>query len=287
MSKVLDILNSPWALLPEKHQQMVAIYSAYIRGEKIDLAAIEAQLGKPLQNEPPPYQILDGVAVIPVQGVIAKRMNLFSRISGGASTEIIGRDLRTALADGRVHAIVLDIDSPGGSVDGTQTLADQVFAAREQKPIVAFADGFMTSGAYWIGSSAEEIYLSGYTVITGSIGVATQHVDFSRAYDKAGITVTDVYAGKYKRVTSDAKPLSDEGRATLQAIVDQLYTVFVDDIARNRGTDSETVLKNMADGRLFVGKAAIEAGLVDGVSTFDALIADLVAGRKPAGRASA
>lgn len=287
MSKVLDILNSPWALLPEKRQQMVAIYSAYIRGEKIDIAAIEAQLGKPLQNEQPPYQIIDGVAVIPVQGVIAKRMNLFSRISGGASTELIGRDIRAALADQRVHAIVLDIDSPGGSVDGTQTLADQVFGARGQKPIVAFADGFMTSGAYWIGSSAEEIYLSGNTVITGSIGVATQHADYSRAYDKEGVTVTDIYAGKYKRIASDTKPLSDEGRATLQAIVDQIYTVFVDDVARNRGTDAESVLKNMADGRLFVGKAAIEAGLVDGVSTFDALIADLVAGRKPAGRASA
>jgi signal peptide peptidase SppA len=287
VSKILDIVNSPWALLPEKLDQVVAIYGAYVRGEKIDIAAIEAQLGKPLVNEQPPYEIIDGVAVVPVQGVLSKRMNLLSRISGGASTEIIGRDVRAALADQRVHAIVLDIDSPGGSVDGTQTLADQVFGARAQKPIVAFADGIMTSGAYWIGSAAQEIYLSGNTVITGSIGVATQHVDFSRANDKFGITVTDIYAGKYKRITSENKPLSDEGRAALQAIVDQIYTTFVDDVARNRGVDTDAVLKNMADGKLFVGKAAIEAGLVDGVSTFDALIADLVAGRRPAGRASA
>jgi signal peptide peptidase SppA len=284
MSKVLDILNSPWAMEPRKHEQIVAIYSAYIRGDKIDIAAIEAQIGKPLQNEEQGYQIIDGVAVIPVQGVIAKRMNLFSRISGGVSTQLVSRDLHAALADSRVHAIMLDIDSPGGTVDGTQGLAAEAFAARAQKPIVAYADGMMTSGAYWIGSACEEVYISGDTVITGSIGVATQHADVSKANEKYGVTVTDIYAGKYKRIASENKPLSDEGRAAMQEIVDQLYSVFVNDVARNRGVDTDAVLKNMADGRLFVGRPAIQAGLVDGVSTFHALIAELVAGTKPANR---
>jgi len=287
MSKVLDIINAPWAMEPRAHAQLVNIYSAYIRGDKIDLAAIEAQMGKPLQNEEQGYEILDGVAVIPVHGVIAKRMNLFSRISGGASTQLVSRDLREALADSRVHAIVLDVDSPGGTVDGTQSLADQVYAARGQKPIVTYADGQYASGAVWIGCAAEEVYLSGDTVISGSIGVATQHVDVSKENEKYGVVVTDIYAGKYKRIASENKPLSDEGRAAMQEIVDQLYSVFVNSVARNRGTDTDTVLKNMADGRLFVGQAAVRAGLVDGVSTFDALIADLVAGRKPANRARA
>lgn len=275
MSKLLDIVNAPWALPSEKLAEVVAIYCAHVRGDKIDLKAIEASLGKPLANEQPPYEIVDGVAIVQLQGVLSKRMNMMSRISGGASTELVGRDLRAAMDDPRVHAVLLAIDSPGGSVDGTQTLADQVFAARGRKPIVAWADGAMTSGAYWIGSAASEAYISGDTVFTGSIGVAMQHVDISRYEEKIGIKTTDIYAGRYKRMASENAPLSDEGRAMLQSMVDQIYSVFVDQVARNRGTDTDTVLKNMADGRLFVGRAAITAGLVDGVSTLDALIVDL------------
>ncbi len=276
--RVIDIVNAPWALEPRKHQQLVAIYSAYLNGEKINLEAIEAQLGRPLQNEDQEgYDIVDGVAVVPVHGVIAKKMNLFSRISGGASTQLIARDLRQAQDDPRVHAIMLDIDSPGGTVDGTQSLADTVYAMRAgAKPIVAWADGTMASGAAWIGSAASKVYISGDTVITGSIGVAMQHVDVSKANERYGVTVTDIYAGKYKRVASENKPLSDEGRAALQEMVDAIYSVFVDSVARNRGTNTEAVLKNMADGRLFVGRAAIQAGLVDGVATFDAAIAGLL-----------
>ncbi|TAK45256.1 MAG: signal peptide peptidase SppA [Betaproteobacteria bacterium] len=288
MSKLLDIVNAPWALEPAKLEQLVAIYCGHLRGEKVDLQAIEAQLGRPLANEPQTYEIVDGVAILPMEGMLAKRMNLFSKVSGGTSTELLGRELRKAQEDPRVHAMILAIDSPGGQVDGTQALADQVFGLRASgKPVVALADGAMTSGAYWIGSAAAEIYIAGDTVITGSIGVATQHVDVSRNNEKWGITVTDIYAGKYKRIASENKPLSEEGRAHIQALVDKMYGVFVDQVARHRGTEADTVLKNMAEGRLFVGREAIAAGLVDGVSTLDQLIADLVAGRKPAKRTNA
>lgn len=285
--KILDVLNAPWAIMPDKLAEITEIYATHLRGEKIDLKAIEAQLGRPLDNEQPPYQIIDGVALIGVQGVISKRMNMFSRISGGASTQLIGNDLRAALDDPRVHAIILDVDSPGGTVDGTQTLADTVFAARDVKPIVTWADGTMASGAYWIGSAASEAYISSDTTIVGSIGVVTQHVDVSRAEERHGVKTTEITAGKYKRIASEYAPLSEEGRAYLQAMIDQLYTVFVDGVARNRDTDADTVLKDMADGRLFVGRAAVTAGLVDGVSTLDDLIADLVTGRKPGASARA
>ncbi len=273
--KILDVLNAPWSILPEKLREITEIYDTHLRGDKIDLARVEASLGQPLNNEPKPYEVVNGVAIIAVDGVLSKRMNLFSRISGGTSTELLGRDLRQAVADPRAHSIVLSIDSPGGQVDGTQAVADQVYAAAREKPIVAIADGTMTSGAYWIGSAADEVFITGDTVITGSIGVAMQHVDYSGAEQKQGIKTTDIYAGKFKRIASGTAPLSDEGKAYLQGIVDQIYTVFIGAVARNRGADSETVLKDMADGRLFVGRAAIDAGLVDGVSTLDALVARL------------
>jgi signal peptide peptidase SppA len=278
--RVIDIVNAPWALEPRAHDQLLAIYGAYLRGEKIDVKAIEAQIGRPLENEKQAgYETIAGVAVIPVHGVLAKKMNLFSQISGGASTQLIARDIRAAQEDPRVHAILLDIDSPGGAVDGTQALADVIYGYRAGgKAIDAWADGQMTSAAYWIGSAARRVHISGDTTVTGSIGVATKHVDVSKANEKYGQVHTDIFAGKYKRVATENAPLSEEGRAALQEMVDAIYTVFVDGVARNRGTDAETVIKNMADGRLFVGKAAIKAGLVDGVSTFQAAIEGLLKG---------
>jgi signal peptide peptidase SppA len=284
MAKLLDIVNAPWALPAEKLDEIVAIYCAHVRGEKIDLAAIEARIGRPLAaaaGAEQHYDIVDGVAVVAIDGVLSKRMNLMSQISGGASTELIGRNVQEALADPRVHAILIEIDSPGGSVDGTEALAEQIYAARGVKPVISWGADWMTSGAYWIGAAAEAVYIAGATTITGSIGVRSKHVDTSGMQEKMGVKTTDIYSGKYKAMGSENGPLTDEAKAYLQSFMDQLYTVFVDSVARYRGVSSDTVLTKMADGKMFVGRAAIEAGLVDGVSTREALIADLVSGAKP------
>jgi len=220
------------------------------------------------------YQVIDNVAVIPIQGVIAKRMNLFSRISGGVSTQLIGQDIKEVLSDDGITGIILYIDSPGGTVDGTQELVDTIYEGREVKPIVAFSDGMLASGAYWIASSAHEIYISTDTAFVGSIGVVVTHVDYSEYEKKLGIKTTEVYSGKYKRIVSEHKPLSKEGEQTLKDVTDYIYTVFVDSVARNRGTDAETVLKDMADGRDFIGQQAVNAGLVDGIMNFDTVLND-------------
>jgi signal peptide peptidase SppA len=278
MKANIEVYNVPWAIEPSKLSNIVRVADAHARGESSDLAMIEAELGRPLQSEPKGYSNRDGVAVLPVFGVIAKRLNLVTRISGGISTELFARDLSAALADSAVHAIILQFDSPGGAVDGVQQLAQQVFAARGKKPIVALADSKMASAAYWIGAAAQNVYMVDSTTLVGSIGVVMAHVDYSKAEEKAGIKTTEIFAGKYKRIASEYAPLSDEGRATLQAMVDQLYSVMVDDVARFRGVSSDTVIKRMADGRIFMGQKAIDAGLVDGVVTLDVLIAKLKAG---------
>lgn len=285
--RVIDILTSPWAIVPDKLLEIKAIYETHLRGEKIDIKGLEAKLGQPLKREEQGYEVVDRVAIIPVDGVIAKKMNLFSRISGGASTQLIGRDLREALEDPKVDAIILQIDSPGGAVDGTSELADTIYAARGEKPIVAYADGMMASAAYWLGSAADAVYIAGGTTTVGSIGVVATHVDVSRYEERVGIKTTEIYAGRYKRIASSYKPLTDEGRASIQDHVDYIYSVFVGAVAKHRGVSEETVLKDMADGRIFVGQQAIDAGLVDGVSTLDALIADLRAGKRPSGRQTA
>ncbi|MDO8320610.1 signal peptide peptidase SppA [Rhodoferax sp.] len=268
---ILNVINAPWAITPDKLREIQAIYSAHLRGEKGDIEAIEAKLGRPLANERAPYTLTDGVAVITIEGVIAKRMNMFTQISGGTSTELVTQDLRAALVDPAVNSIILSIDSPGGTVDGTQALSDQVFSARRVKPIVALASGVMASAAYWIGSAAQAVFISEQTTMTGSIGVVTSHVDMSRAEEQKGVKTTEIYAGKFKRIASSYSPLSDDGRTSIQEQVDYLYSIFVGDVARNRGVSVDAVLKTMADGRVFTGQQGINAGLADGIATLAGL----------------
>jgi ClpP class serine protease len=155
---VLDVLNSPWAITPDKYAQIRDIYVRHLNGEPVNLKAIEAELGRPLDNKRPEnYEIVSGVAVIPVVGVIAQRMNLFAAISGGTSTQALAKDFADAMARTEVNSILLVIDSPGGEVNGTQELANDVFAARGVKPVVALCEGVMCSAAYWIGSAADEM----------------------------------------------------------------------------------------------------------------------------------
>lgn len=273
--KLLDVVTSPWAIQPSKLVEIQGIYATHLRGEKIDIAGVEQRLGRPLSNEPQPYQIIDGVAVLPIEGVIAKRANLFMQISGGVSTELVARDLRTALADPAVHSIILAIDSPGGTVDGTQALADAVANGKSIKPIVTLANGTMASAAYWIGAAAQAVYIADGTTAVGSIGVVASHTDVSGAEAQRGIKTTEIAAGKYKRVASQYAPLTADGRQTIQDQVDYYYSLFVGAVASARGVSEKTVLKDMADGRMFIGQQAIDAGLVDGVSTLDQLVAQL------------
>lgn len=271
--KLIDVVTGPWAIQPDKLVEIQAIYATHLRGDKIDIDAVEKRLGRPLNNEPKGYQIIDGVAVIPVAGVLSKKANLFTQVSGMSSTEIIGRDIRQAAADSAVSGIVLSIDSPGGTVDGTQTLADIVAEARTEKPVVSIVDGAMCSAAYWIGSAAQEVLISSTTDQVGSIGVVFSHKDVSGAEAMQGVKTTEISAGKYKRVASQYAPLSEAGRASMQETADYLYSLFVGAVAKARGVSEETVLNDMADGRVFIGQQAIDAGLVDGVSTLDGAIA--------------
>lgn len=273
--KILDVITSPWAIQPSKLLEIQGIYATHLRGEKIDLKGVEAALGKPLNNVAQGYEVRDGVAVLPICGVISKRMNLMSQISGGTSSELAARDFKTALADPAVNAIILQIDSPGGTVDGTENLANLIRAGKSTKPVVALADGMMASAAYWIGSAADAIYMTDSVTQVGSIGVVATHTDISAAEAARGVKTTEITAGKFKRAASQYGALTETGKQTIQDQVDYLYSVFVQTVADNRGVSVDAVLENMADGRVFIGQQAIDAGLVDGVSTLDALIAKL------------
>lgn len=279
---VTDIITAPWAILPEKLLEIQAFYTSRVRGEKIDIEAIEARLGKPLANDQQGgYINHGGVAVIPVSGVIGKKFNMMSQISGGASTQLIERDIKAALSDSEVNSILLHIDSPGGTIDGTQTLADVVAMANGIKPVVSFADGVMASAAYWIGAAASEIVAAENATQIGSIGVVTSHTDMSKAQENAGIKKTDIVAGKFKRISSQNSPLSEEALAYRQSEVDQIYSMFVGAVSDYRGVPIDTVLSEMADGRVFLAKEALSRGMIDHIATLETTILNMQTGVWP------
>lgn len=268
---LIDLLSSPWAVLPERLLEMQEIYAAHMRGEIPDIAAVEARLGRPLANEQQEYRLEQGgIAVLPIQGVIANKANLMTRVSGGASAQMLTQQVASMRSDPRVRGAVLDFDTPGGSVFGIPALAAEIRALAAEKPTASVSTGMMASAGYWTGSAANAVYLSGSTDHVGSIGVVSTH-----SYNPArqgGAQVTEVTAGRYKRMASDTGPLTKEGRAYLQTQVDELYRAFVEAVADNRRASVDDVLEHMADGRIFIGRQAIEAGLADGIATVDAIV---------------
>lgn len=279
---LIKLMNQNWAIKHDAYIAISEIIKSHKEGPKIDLKALEAKMLSisPLpQTGNDPYQVIDGVAVIPVQGVLSKSPSLFERLIYGASSMTdIKSKINHAVNNAKIKGILLNIDSPGGTVDGAQELADYIYEARNSKNIIGYCDGLIASAAYWIGSAASEIYISSGTVEAGSIGVITTHYDLSEMDKAYGINVTEIFAGKYKAAGSDVKPLSPDDKDYIQSRIDYLYSVFVDAVARNRNESSETVLDQMADARIFIGQEAIDAGLVDGVSTIESVIDKLKSG---------
>jgi capsid assembly protease len=273
--KILDILNEPWLILPDKLRTIQDIYVTHLHGEKLskdDLNALVAK-AKTQKSESGRYEINLGTAIIPVHGVIAKRLDLMTAISGGLSTQDIRNSFDEAIGDPAISAIMLDMDSPGGTVDGTQELANAIFQARGKKPIVAFTDGTMASAAYWIGSAADRVYINGDTTWVGSIGVVTSHLDISKWEEQKGYKTTEITAGKYKRLVSEYAPLTEEGRAELQERVNTIYDLFTGEVARFRGLEQERI--KATEAKIYLGKEAIKARLADGVSTKDRLLSKI------------
>lgn len=275
---LLDFITGAWAIEPDKLREIQAIYATHLRGEKIDVAAIEARLGRPLVSEQQAYTVEPGgVAVLRLSGVIAPKANLFMQVSGGISTQMATKQLESAAVDARVRSIVLAMDTPGGNVIGTPEMAAAVQELATVKPIVTHSDGALASAGYWIGSAANAIYISGPTVQVGSIGVVVDRTFNPNSTQRE----ESIVAGRYKRLVKSNEPLSDEARAVVQADVDYVYSLFVDAVAQYRGTTAQQVLDRMAEGRVFRGQQAIDAGLVDGVSTLDALVESMATDPAP------
>jgi signal peptide peptidase SppA len=209
------------------------------------------------------------IAVIPIYGMITQHAN-----SMGTSTDEIGAQLNAAIASKQVDAILLDVDSPGGAVAGVPELAQRILAAREQKPIFAFANGLMASAAYWLSAMADQIIAMPSSFV-GSIGVVYVHEDHSQELAQQGVRITTISAGKYKTEGARFMPLSADAEAQIQANVDRVYRWFVKAVATGRGDTQANVLSGYGEGRALMGEDALAAKLVDRIGTFEETVGRL------------
>jgi len=203
-----------------------------------------------------------GVAVLSVGGTLVHRASSLDAMSGLTSYAQLSSAFNAMLGNSQIAHIVLDVNSPGGSVNGAFDFADEIFSARGRKPITAIVDESAYSAAYAIASAADEIVVP-RTGGVGSIGVVAAHLDRSEANERQGIKVNYVYAGARKIDGNPNAPLSDEAHAELKAEVDRIYGLFVETVARNRGLSVDAVRGTEAG--VFRGPAAIDHRLADRV----------------------
>ena len=277
---LLELMRtSAWAMEPHYLDRCLMVFNSYLEGEALTdekrqaIAAAKRARSLP-EGENGAYQ--DGsVAVIPVTGIIARHASQVQGISGptGTSVETIQQQLDAALADPSVEAVMLRVDSPGGSATGIAELAESIRAATKEKPVHAHGDGLVASAAYWIASSAERVTATKSTEV-GSIGVYTTLADTTGYWKKKGVDVHLVKAGKHKAIGASGVPVTKEDRAVVQEGVDAIYAMFTDDVAAGRFLEGDRVLE-LADGRVHLAAAAAGMGLLDSVESFEGALAAL------------
>lgn len=235
-----------------------------------------------IKIEPPQIATMKGdTAIIDVQGVMVKRESWFTALGYGASTLAVARAVDEAVADEKVKSIVLNIDSPGGTVDGQHALVEAVQKARKAKPVIAQVDGLAASAGYWLASAADAIY-AGPGDEVGSIGVRLMLYDFSRAFENAGVEAVPIDTGKYKSAGAFGTEITDDQRAYFQTMVDAYFRDFYADVRRGRKL-SDARAKEVSDGRTFIARDALDLGLIDGIGNLEST---LKAARRLTGRSN-
>ena len=215
-----------------------------------------------------------GVAVIPIVGSMSHRSTGIEAMSGMTSYTTLQKQFEAAFNDPKVGSILMDIDSPGGSVAGAFDFRDYLMSKKGTKPVYALARDAMCSAAYLIGSTADKVYAT-QTARVGSIGVVAMHTDASGKMEKEGLKPTFISAGKFKTAGNPYEKLEGEKLKYLQDSVDESYDMFINAVADARGIDKKAIRDTEA--RVYGGKKAVEIGLADGIRTYESVIAEMSA----------
>lgn len=269
---IFDIaLAEAWAMRPDALENLLAIAD---RAHDVTPEALEAYRAEYAKNGER-YRVRDDVVIIDMAGPLFKKANLFQAMSGATSYSVMARDFQTALDDDKVAGILLNMDTPGGTVNGCDELATAIFQARGKKPIIAYVSGQACSAGYWLATAADKVILSEASEV-GSIGVLLGLVDTKDAEAKSGKRTIEFVSSKAPNKRPDYD--TDEGRAVYQRRADNLGELFINTIAKHRGISAETVTKDFGAGGVEIGANAVKLGMADEVGTFETAFAQLTKG---------
>lgn len=258
-------------------------YDAVLDAEVQVKAMLKANPGMDEFEMPSLMELADDVGLVSISGSLINGSAGWMRIFGVTGYDDIAEALLEGISDKKVKSIMLHVKSPGGSAQGVRQLGDLIKAVGQVKPVNVYAEN-IGSAAYWLGSAGGHITLDEMG-LAGSIGALIVHEEYSKQLEQEGIKTTIVRAGVNKALANPIEPLSEEGRAGLQEIVDASRDLFVNAVADNRGVTASTVESSFGQGKEFMGARAVAVGLVDKVGTMEDALAyskSLRQGFKPA-----
>lgn len=272
-----ELAQALWAMYPRAFEFMPTIMREMrAHGLKAGVAEDASRDGKPVT-------VTGRTAVIALNGPMLKKENVFTKFYGFASTRAVQRALAAAVEDDGIDTIILAVDSPGGSVDGTVELADAVYEAAQIKNVIAHVDGMAASAAYFVASQARQVFVHAGSDMVGSIGTRIMLYDFSQMFENDGIKAIPVDTGDFKSAGAMGTKLTEEQIADFQRIVDAANGFFLAAVQRGRNMDAKAV-KAVADGRMFTAGEALSLGLIDGIKTISETLSDL--NQKTTGRST-
>ena len=272
------LFNTPLALHPQKAEVVMAAMMDRFGITRINTLASDwlgddESFTRKARKEDAGYDVVGGIAVIPVQGTLVQKLGSLRPYSGMTGYDGIRQSFLTAVSDPEVSGICLDIDSPGGEVAGCFDLVDEIYHARGSKPVHAILTENAYSAAYAIASAADRIHVP-RTGGVGSVGVIVIHCDWSQRIKEDGLSVTIITYGDRKAESNPYVKLSDQARAAIQDDVDVMGRLFVSTVARNRGISEKTVRNTQA--ACFLAADGVSLGLADEVITPDAAFRKLI-----------
>lgn len=271
------IRDTAWLMTEDSLRMMLDILERRALGLEISEDDYLAISTRTASRQAGRTQASGGIGVLPLSGPIFPKANMMTEMSGATSLEEWRTQFRSLMANDLVSAIVLDIDSPGGSSDLVMEMGEEIRAARDVKPIYAQANTLAASAAYWLGSQASAFYATPSGSV-GSVGVYAVHDDRSRQQEMEGIKTTIVSAGPNKVDGNPYEPLSATAHDRMQRRVDEMYGYFIEAVAQGRGTSAQDVIDNYGGGSVLSAREALEVGMIDGVQTIDDTIALLSSG---------
>ena len=260
----LQAIAKHWAIEPDALQSISAAFREFQSG-----LSLFSQ--KPLDRT---YMatIRDGVAVIPIQGVITAHADIFTMLMGGTPLDLLARDIQTAMDDDSVHAILLDVDSPGGVANGPSEVAAIINRAAQKKPVWAYVGRNCCSAAYWLASAANRI-VAHKTAMLGSIGVVTT-LSVQEEPDSGGYKQIEIVSSNAKNKRPD--PRTSDGLNTIRAELDSIETQFIQDVAQYRNKTTDIVATDFGAGGVLIGDAAVKVGMADELGEYESTLCELI-----------